>query len=96
MATRGLSGRLGRLEGRLSDAAIRWQARQGARGGDVSAADVEAELRRFYRLVAVRLGPRPDHRALADLLAEEYGADPAAAERELGEARAARMKRRTR
>ena len=92
MATSRVRGRLARLEGRLGEAAIRWQARQATRDGAVPIAEYEAELRRFYRLVAMRLGPRPDHRALAALIAEQYGADEATVEREL---RAARMKRRT-
>ena len=95
MATLGVKGRVARLVARLDEAVIRYQARHAARDGGVPIAEYEAELRRFYRLVAVRLGPRPDHRALAGLIAEEYGADAAEVYRELGELRAARMKRRT-
>ena len=74
MATAQLAGRLARLEGRLNEAAIRWMAtRGGARGAD--AAELEAELRTFWRLVALRLGPRPDRRALARLVAERYEVD---------------------
>ncbi len=94
MATSGLSGRLGRLEERLGEAVIKWQAQQAARKGRARVADYEQELRRFYRLVTVRLGPRPDRRALAALVAEEYGADAAATYRELRRLRAARQRRR--
>ena len=94
MAASGLSGRLGRLEERLGEAVIKWQAQQAARKGGATAAEYEQELRRFYRLVTVRLGPRPDGRALAALVAERYGADVAATYRALREIRAARERRR--
>ena len=78
MAARGLTARLGRLEIRVDDAVFAHMARRATEAGDgVSAAEVEAELRRFFRLVAARLGPRPDHRALAELIAERYGANAA-------------------
>jgi hypothetical protein len=74
MATASLVGRLARLEGRLGAAALRWMAaRNGATGAE--AAELAAELRTFWRLVSLRLGPRPDRRALARLLAERYEAD---------------------
>jgi hypothetical protein len=74
MATASLVGRLARLEGRLGAAALRWMvARNGATGAE--AAELEAELRTFWRLVALRLGPRPDGRALARLVAERYEVD---------------------
>ncbi len=92
MAPTSVRSRLARLTERLDAVAIRWQARQATRDGRVPVAEYEAELRRFYRLVAVRLGPRPDYRALAALIAEQYGADKVTVEREL---RVARTKRRT-
>ena len=96
MAAPGVKGRVARLVARLDAVVIRWQARRAARDGTVPIAEYEAELRRVYRLVAVRLGTRPDHRALAELIAREYGGDAAEVYRELRELRAARMKRRTR
>ncbi len=72
MAAAGVASRLARLEAKVSDAGVAHVARRRAAGG-VPAAEIEAELRRFFGLVRVRLGPRPDREALAELLAEEYG-----------------------
>ena len=94
MATAGVNGRVSKLVARLDEAVIRYQARQVAKDGGVSVVEVERELRRFYRLAVARLGPRPDHGALAGLLAEQYGGDAAEVYRELRELRAARERRR--
>ena len=101
MALAGLTGRLARLEARLDDAAIRSMARQAvgeARTGGAAlpVADCEAELRRFLRLVTVRVGPRPDARALAALIAEEYGASGAEVYADIKANRATRERGRTR
>jgi len=93
MAAGGLSGRLGRLEAKVWGLVIARMARRRAENG-VSAAELEAELQRFFRLVRARLGPWPDHRALAELLAAEYDVDAATAYRELTMAGATREKRR--
>ena len=95
MATAGVNGRVSKLVARLDEAVIRYQARQAAREGGAPVAEYEAELRRFYRLAVARLGPRPDHGALAGLLAEQYGGDAAEVYRELRELRAARERRRS-
>jgi len=78
VAAHGLTARLGRLETRLEDAVFAQMAWRATKASDgVSAVEVEAELRAFFRLVAARLGPCPDHRALAELIAERYGANVA-------------------
>ncbi len=89
MAAAGVASRLARLEAKVSDAGVAHVARRRAAGG-VPAAEIEAELRRFFRLVRVRLDPYHDPRALAELIAEEYGANAAEVFRELRAARAGR------
>jgi hypothetical protein len=89
VATNGLRSRLARLEARVTDAGIAHVARRRA-GDGVAATEIEGEMRRFFRLVTLRLGPRPTPEALAALIEDEYGASAGEAYRRL---RAEREKR---
>lgn len=90
----GLSGRLARLEARVQDLGLARMARRQA-GDGVSAVEIEAEMRRFFRLVRTQLAANYGPRDLAELISREYGTPVAKAFHQVKEARAARMKRRT-
>lgn len=92
MATNGLMSCLARLEVRVYDVGIAHLARRRA-GDGVSAAEIEAEMRRFFRLVGARLGAYPDQRALAELINQEYGVPVAEAFRQVRAARKERERR---
>ncbi len=71
MAT-ALSGRLARLEAKVADAVYADTARRHA-GNGVSAAEAEAELRAFFRVLRARYGPRSTDHDMAELIAERWG-----------------------
>ncbi len=90
MASAGLGSRVLRLEGRASEAGLRWMAARDGGANHADVAELYRELRIVSRLVVLRLGPRRDTRAIAELLAERYGQDPDAVEATLRDGRARR------
>ena len=74
MAMAGLTGRLGRLEARVDEAALTFMARRTAAEAGVPFDACYTEIRGLFRALG-RLGPNPDPRAKARVISQRYGGD---------------------
>ena len=74
MAVAGLTGRLGRLEARVDEAALSFMAQRTAAETGEPFSTCYTELRGLFRALG-RLGPNPDRRAMAGVISKRYGGD---------------------